>query len=114
MNTDNDEPMTRDERIGWNIWVAYGPFWPGSAARDLKNRNADMGFRTCWHCLAPYRSLSRVSDGNRQRIGRGNYFCSWTCYALDLAVHPHSCRSREVSSNSESARDRAEYSESAA
>jgi hypothetical protein len=84
--------MSREEyyanlavRTDVQLRLVYGPFVPGSAARDLKNENASIGYRTCWNCLNAYRSISRVSNGRRLRIGRGNFYCSWSCYVEDRA-----------------------------
>lgn len=59
--------------------TSYGPFWPGSTARDLRTENARRGYRTCWNpsCLRAFRPERVVgSDGKLHRLGRGRWFCS--------------------------------------
>lgn len=77
--------MTPDysERFDRTMRRIYGPFIPGSNARAIREDNWKRGFRTCWYCLEPYSAHSIVSNGKRQRIGRGHYFCSWACYRAD-------------------------------
>jgi hypothetical protein len=73
-------------RTDIHLRLIYGPFVPGSAARDLKHDNEKLGMRTCWQCLKAYRSKSRVSNGRRLTVGRGNFYCSRGCYVEDRAA----------------------------
>lgn len=77
--------MTTDyaERIDQAMHDAYGVFTPGSIARAIREDNYRLGLRTCGYCLRAYRSRTVVSDGRRQRLGRGHYYCSWRCYRAD-------------------------------
>lgn len=71
--------------------AAYGPFVPGSNARAIRHDHARDGFRTCWHCLAPYRPTRAVrADGHLSRRGRGRWYCSRACATADrrAAEHP--------------------------
>ena len=64
--------------------AAYGPFVPGSDARAIRHDHARDGFRTCWHCLAPYRPTRALrADGRLSRPGRGRWYCSRACATAD-------------------------------
>jgi hypothetical protein len=71
-----------EERMRW----IYGPFWPGSDARDTRLRNELNGMNTCSRedCLTPYRA-ARVwgEDGKLHRPGRGRMYCSRECADAD-------------------------------
>ena len=62
------------------LWVAYGPFQPGTVARAIRHENWALGLRTCWYCLTAYRPETFVADdGRRRRPGRGRWYCSREC-----------------------------------
>lgn len=68
------------ERYDEMLTQAYGPFWPGSAARDLRTENARRGYRTCWYCIEAFRPQRvTAADGSVRRPGRGRLYCSTRC-----------------------------------
>lgn len=74
------------ERYRDTLTLAYGPFQPGTVARAIRDDHAALGYRTCWHCLGPFRPQRFVSsDGRLHRPGRGRWYCSRDCARADRA-----------------------------
>jgi hypothetical protein len=67
--------------------AAYGPFQPGTVARDLRRENWQHGLKTCWQCLGGYKPHTGPT-GRPRSLGRGRYFCSVACYQVWLREHP--------------------------
>lgn len=74
-------PATPEEQVR-QFEVAYGPFQPGSVARQIRDDHRQAGIpKTCWECLKGYEpAVLRDDDGRVRHPGRGKYFCSVECF----------------------------------